>query len=49
VTGTQKGAGEIIEIVNPGAWLVEEDLEAMSWAIRNWRDRATVQNRWDSA
>jgi hypothetical protein len=49
VTGTQKGAGEIIEIVNPGAWLVEEDLDAMSWAIRNWRDRATVQNRWDSA
>jgi len=46
VTGVAGQSGEIVELVNPGAWLSEEQLEPMSWAIVNWTERVSERHGW---
>lgn len=46
VTGVAKGAGEIIELRDPGAWLNEDEMEVMAWAVRDWHAQASVRRSW---
>lgn len=46
VTGIDKGTGELVVLEDPGSWLHEDDLEAMAWAIRDWREHTGVRLAW---
>jgi hypothetical protein len=49
VAGVGGQSGEIVELVNPGAWLNEERLEPMSWAIINWADHVNERQGWTAS